>query len=165
MPPGYRSGIGRSAQGADAFLLLSKRLKAAGDGELRKELHRAVAAAGKPLIPKIRAAAMRDLPSAGGLNQRIAKKPYKSTVRTGVKTAGLRIVGTKVDPRINQGRVWHPVFGRKGKPKNEGRNSVVQNVPSAAGYFDDTLRESAPQIREDVTEVLADFARRLTRPL
>ena len=159
MPPGYRSGIGRSAQGADAFLALSKRLKAAGNGELRKELHKAVREAGKPLIPKVRAAALRDLPSAGGLNRRIAKKPYRAQARTGVKTAGLRITGGKVDPRINnQGRIAHPVFGRP-------NSTVVQNVPGARGYFDETIRDEAPQIREDVTEVLVDFARRLTRPL
>jgi hypothetical protein len=159
MPPGYRSGVGRSAQGADAFLALSKRLKEAGEAEIRKELHKAVRNAGKPLIPKVRAAALRELPSAGGLNQRIAKKPYRSQARTGAKTAGLRITGGKVDPRINnQGRIAHPVFGR---PKS----TVVQTFPEARGYFDETLRGEAPQIREEITEVLVDFAQRLMRPL
>jgi hypothetical protein len=60
----------------------------------------------------------------------------------------VRIVGTKVDPRINsQGRIAHPVFGRKG-------STVVQQVPRLKGYFDETLRESAPQVRADVVAVL-----------
>lgn len=155
---GYRSGVTRSAQGADAFLLLSKRLKEAGDTQVRNELHKAVRAAGRPLIPKVREAARRDLPRAGGLNERIAKKPYRSQTRTGVRTAGLRITGTKVDPRINEsGRVVHPTFGR--------RPFVVQTVPGAKGYFDKTLQAEAPAIRAAVTEVLVEFAGRLSRPL
>lgn len=145
--------------GADALLALSKRLKATGETELRKELHKSVREAGKPLIPKIREAARNNLPTHGGLNERIARKPYRAQVRTGVKTAGLRITGGKVDPRINnQGRIAHPVFGRPG-------STVVQNVPEARGYFDETLRDSAPQIRDTVTEVLVDYAKKLTRPL
>lgn len=153
-----------SIRGAEQFLALSKRLKAAGETGLRRELHKAVAAAGKPLIPKVRAAAMDELPTRGGLNRRIAKKPYRSQTRTGAKTAGLRITGAKVDPRINnEGRIGHPVFGRKGKPKNGGRNYVVQQFPEAAGYFNETLAREAPSVRDEVADVLADFTDRIAR--
>lgn len=152
-----------TVRGADAFLAVSKRLKAAGETELRKELHKAMRDAAKPLIPKIREAARADLPQAGGLNERIAKKPYRSQVRTGAKTAGVRITGTKVDPRINQGRVAHPVFGRKGKAKNGGKNVVVQQVPEAEGYFDETIREQAPEIRAELVDTMAEFLNRLAQ--
>jgi hypothetical protein len=145
-------------RGADALLAVSKRLKDAGAKEARKALHRGVAGAAKPIIPKIRQAARDQLPAQGGLNERIARKPYRAQVRTGVKTAGVRITGGKVDPRINQGRVAHPVFGRPG-------STVVQYVPEARGYFDDTVRDAAPQIRDDVVEVLEDFAKRLLKGL
>jgi hypothetical protein len=76
----------------------------------------------------------------------------------------VRIVGTKVDPRINnQGRVFHPVFGRKGQAANGGVNAVVQQVPGAKGYFDETLTQSGPKIRVEVVTVLNEFAQRLTR--
>lgn len=146
----------KSIKGADDFLALSKRLKAAGQTELRKELHKTMRDAAKPLIPLVREAARRDLPKAGGLNERIARKPYRAQVRTGAKTAGVRIVGTKVDPRINQGRIAHPVFGRP-------HSTVVQQVPEAAGYFDETLRDQGPEIRDEMREMLAAWLDRLAR--
>ena len=153
----------KSIKGADDLLRLSKALKAAGQTELRKELHKTMRNAAKPVIPAVREAARKQLPTAGGLNERIAKKPYRAQVRTGAKTAGVRITGSKVDPRINQGRVWHPVFGRKGKAKNGGRNAVVQQVPSADGYFDDTIRERGPEIRDDLRAAFQAFLNRLAR--
>ena len=142
-------------KGADDFLRLSKALKAAGQKDLRKELHKAVAAAAKPVIPAVREDARRDLPKHGGLNERIARKPLRAQTRTGEKTAGVRIVGSKVDPRINEGRVYHPVFGR--------RPGVVQQVPSAKGYFTDTIARQAPEIRSAVLQVLDEFTDRIVR--
>ena len=154
-------GAAAGVKGADDFLKLSKALKAAGQTELRKELHKAVRDAAKPLLPKVREAARRDLPKKGGLNERIAKKPYRAQARTGAQTAGVRIVGTKVDPRINQGRVAHPVFGRKGKPKNGGRNTVVQQVPQAKGYFDQTLEHAGPEVQAALLALMQQWTRDL----
>jgi len=149
-------------RGADEFLRLSKRLKEAGETELRKELHKAVRVAAKPLIPAVRAAGREAFPQRGGLARRMGKKPYRSQARTGARTAGVRIVGTQVDPRMNaEGRIWHPVFGRTGKPKSGGRNSVVQDVPAVKGYFDKTLTDAAPEVRAELIRVVASFADRI----
>lgn len=142
-------------KGADDFLALSKALKAAGKTELRKELNKQMREAAKPLIPKVREAARSSLPKKGGLNERVARKSYRAQVRTGEKTAGVRIVGAKVDPRINEGRVYHPVFGRK--------PGVVQNVPEATGYFDKTLNDGGPAIREDLLRAFNNFTERIVR--
>lgn len=123
-------------RGAEQFLALSKRLKREGQTGLRKELNKAMRDAAKPLIPKVRAAARADLPHRGGLAERIARKPYRVKVSTAASTAGVSIVGTKVDPRINAGRVYHPVFGH--------RPGVTQSV--RGGYFDRTLSESGPSV-------------------
>jgi hypothetical protein len=120
-------------------------------------LHKAVAKAAKPLIPKVKQAAAQNLPQRGGLAQRISKKPLRAQTRTGATTAGVRIVGTKVDPRINEGRVYHPVFGRT--------PGVVQNVPQAKGYFSETLTREGPSIQQDVLAVLAAFNEQLGRGL
>src|SRR5438874_1699427 len=120
---------GVRVQGADDFYKLSKALKAAGQAELRKELNKSMRDAAKPLLPKVRAAAAASLPRKNGLNQRIAKKPFRVQTRTGASTAGVRIVGTNVDPRIDEGRLYHPVFGRT--------PGVVQRV--TPGYFSETL--------------------------
>lgn len=148
----------KSVKGADDLLALSKRLKAAGQTELRKELHKAMRTAAKPLIPEVRKAARAQLPKSGGLNERIARKPYRAQVRTGAKTAGVRITGSKVDPRINEGRVAHPVFGRS-------KSTVVQQVPSAQGYFDETLRDQGPQVRDELRRTLAAWTERIARGL
>jgi hypothetical protein len=157
-----RSGSGDGVRGAEAFLALSRRLKEAGQTELRKELHKAVAATAKPLVPKVKKAGEAKAPTRGGMARHMGKKQYRAQTRTGEQTAGVRIVGTKVDPRIDAtGRVAHPVFGRKGKAKNGGKNTVVQEIPGLAGYFSETLEQSGPEVRDVMVDVLNDFVRRM----
>ncbi|MEI4273928.1 hypothetical protein TEK04_19580 [Klenkia sp. LSe6-5] len=146
----------RSRKGAEDFVALSKAMKAAGQTELRKELHRAVRQAAKPVIPKVRAAARSKLPARGGLNRRVARKPLRAAVLTGSgSTVGVRIVQGKSDRRLNDsGRLAHPTFGRP-------RSTVVQQVPGAVGFFDQTIRGQAPKIRADIADVLVDFRDRL----
>jgi hypothetical protein len=147
---------GLSARGARDFLTVSKHLKAAGEGDLRKEFHKTVRDAAKPLLPKVREAARSRGPKRGGLNSRLAKKPYRVQARTGAKTAGVRIVGSKVDPRINNlGRVAHPVYGRG--------PAVIQYVPKLKGYFDETLQQSGPAVQADVVKAMDDWVRHLMR--
>jgi hypothetical protein len=152
---GSASSGGSGVGGAEDFLRLSKALKAAGQTELRKELNKAMRNAAKPLLPKVRQAARDTLPKKNKLNERIAKKPFRVQTRTGANTAGVRIVGSKVDPRINEGRVYHPVFGRT--------PGVVQRV--TPGYFDKTLTEHGPQVRDDLAKALDDFAETLIQGL
>jgi hypothetical protein len=157
---GRVSGGGARVEGADAFYRLSKRLKevgGTGKGSLRNEMNTALKKVVKPVVPKVKEAARAKLPKAGGLNERVAKRTPKVVTATGVKTAGIRIQDKTTDPRINQGRIFHPVFGR--------RPGVVQRFPRAGGYFDKTIERQAPAVRNDVVEVLADFAQRITRPL
>jgi hypothetical protein len=153
----------RSVKGTSDFVKLSKALKEAGEKGLRKELHKTVQSAAKPLIPKIRAAA-REVPGSGGIGAHYGKKSYRAQTRTGQKSAGVRIVGPKTDPRVDaQGRVAHPVFGRKGKAANGGKNTVVQKVPAIQGFFSETLEGSAPQIRADFVQAFNDFTDRIVR--
>ena len=150
------SGFGVSTRGARDFLAVSKYLKTAGETGLRKQFHKTVRDAAKPLIPLVRQSARNAGPKKGGLNERLAKKPYRAQTRTGVNTAGVRIVGTKVDPRINDlGRIAHPVFGRK--------PSVVQYDPALKGYFDKPLQAAAPLVQKDVTAAMQDWTSRLLR--
>lgn len=144
--------------GADDLLALSKKLKAMGQTELRKELHKAVRDAAKPLIPKVKEAARAKLPRSGGMNEHYARKRYRAQTRTGVQTAGVRIVAPKTDPRVDeQGRVAHPVFGRRDIPKE------IQTVPGAKGFFSETLRQEGPEVRDEVLEVIRDYTIRTLR--
>lgn len=151
---GSATGGGVSVRGAEDFLALSKRLKAAGQTELRKELNKSMRQAAKPLLPKVREAARANLPKHGGLNERIARKPIRIQTRTGANTAGVRVVGTKVDPRIDEGRVFHPVFGRK--------PGVVQRI-KGRGYWSKTLEKSGPDVRGDVLKALEGFTKQVLK--
>ena len=150
-------GTSVSGKGAEQLLRVSKALKAAGEGDLRKQFHKTIRTAAKPAIPAVRKSAREKGPKAGELNERLAQKPYRTQVRTGAKTAGVRIVGTKVDPRINAlGRIQHPVFGRAGK-------KVVQYDSDLKGYFDEPLKELGPTIQKDVVNAMTEFTRSVLR--
>jgi hypothetical protein len=148
--------VGLSTRGARDFYAVAKHLKTAGDGAVRKEFLKAVRGPAKPLPAKVKQSARDRGPKEGGLNEELAKKPVRVQTRTGAKTAGVRVVGTKVDPRINGlGRIQHPVFGRK--------PPVVQYVPALKGYFDDPLMAAAPAIQTEVVRAMDDFVRDLLR--
>ena len=149
-------GRARSTKGAEDLLAVSKRLKEAGQTGVRKELNRGLQQAAKPLIPKVRAAAEK-LPSRGGMNTHYARKRYRAQVRTGQRTAGVRIVAPKTDPRVDgEGRVAHPVFGRP-------QSTVVQQVPEAKGFFSETLAGEGQAIQADLRAVLNDFTTRIAK--
>lgn len=161
---GNLRGSARSAGGsqvasnaAQEFLRVSRILKNAGEADLRKQFHKTVRDAAKPLIPKVRESARAKGPKKNRLNERLAKNPYRVQTRTGVSTAGVRIVGTKVDPRINaQGRIAHPVFGRPG-------STVVQFDPQLKGYFDEPLQAAGPEVQKAVVDAMTDFTRSILR--
>lgn len=143
-----------TVKGADDFLALSKRLKAAGEGDLRKALNKGLREAAKPLIGKTRAAARQKLPRRGGLAALVAKEPQRVQVRTG-NSAGVRVVVGKsrgAAQAADRGVVRHPVFGRD--------TFVEQKVDP--GWFSETAQDEAPAIRDDVADVLEDFTRRVS---
>lgn len=136
--------------GAEDFYRLSKALKQAGEIELRKQLNKALRDAAKPLIADTRDAARKNLPHRGGLADLVAKGPIRVQVRTGAKTAGVRIVGKGQGLRgADRGKVRHPVFGHRGK-------FVTQDVPP--GWFTETLQEKAPKVRPAIDQALQAVA-------
>ena len=143
--------------GADQFLALSKALKHAGRTELRKELNTGMRRAAKPLIPKTRAEALKRLPQRGGLAKQVAKEPQRVQVRTGARTAGVRIVVGKKSGGArgaNRGVVRHPVFGNR-------ERWVDQKVP--AGWFDEPLQDSAPAVRPELEKAIQRVADQVVR--
>ena len=135
--------------GADQFLRLSKALKHAGRGELRKELNKRLREAAKPLTAETRAAALAGLPKRGGLNRAVAQAPQRVQVRTGDQTAGVRVVvaskrGTAARGS-DEGVIRHPVFGDRG-------TFVSQQVPP--GWFSGTLQAKAPTVKPAVERAI-----------
>lgn len=153
---GTFKGRGFEVAGADQFLQLSKALKKMGDGgATRKKLHKGVKKAAKPLIPKARAEAKSRLPSSGGLAQQVAREPARIQVRTG-KNFGVRVVVGKKRggaQAANRGVVRHPVFGQ----------DVWVDQKVKPGWFDDPMKESAKDIREDVRAAMNDVVETIAR--
>jgi len=142
-------------RGAEDFLRLSKALKGAGALDLRKELHREMSKAARPLIPQARAAARLQLPQRGGLAARIAKKtPIRAQVRTGVDTAGVRITAGKRRSAAwtadQLGYVWHPVYGNR---------KAWARTCTREGWFSSTLdANSAKAIRPAIEAAMGTIA-------
>ncbi len=140
------------------LLALSKRLKQVGETDLRKEFHAAVKAAAKPLARKVKAEAPKRIPShRGGIGEHYGKKKVQPSVRTGATTAGVSLRMPKTDPRVDaQGRIFHPVFGRKvglgGK-----KISQVQTLPGVKGFFSEAANEAAPEVVDDILAVIRDY--------
>lgn len=149
-------------QGADDFLRLSKALKAAGEKELRKGLHkglRQAVAKHKPTVAEGLAAALPSGLSGRGANvkQAIQVKTGKNPgvtvgIRYGKAGRGLGAANAKL---VNaSGAIRHPAFSRS--------RWVTQSV-GGSGWFDEGWRKAAPELREELVAVLEDIANQVVR--
>ena len=142
--------------GAETFLQLSKALKHAGRKEMRKELHKGVRKAARPLIPKARAEARRRLPKRGGLAELVAREPARTQVRTG-SDPGVRIViGKKRGGAraTNKGAIRHPVFGQ---------DVWVEQKISPAGWFDESMMGEKRAIQRDIEKAILNVVDQISR--
>lgn len=142
-------------RGADDFLRAARAMRDAGRGDLLKEMQKALRKAPKTITQQSRQRALSSLPSSGGLAQRVARAPQRVTARAGNTTAKVVLrVGKKGSGArgADDGLVRHPVFGNR-------RAFVGQRV--TPGWFTQTARNQAPQVRREVTDTLADYAARL----
>jgi hypothetical protein len=158
---------GAEDMGARVFYEMSAKLKRAGAGDLRKQLHKEVREAAKPLLPAVRRQAAARFPTRGGLNKHMAKgSRYRTVAKTGLSTAGVSIRANRTDPRVDRrGRVQHPIFGRK--PDKSRRkelaaagktDTAVQMVPNAVGFFSETIEERAHYVKKDLLDALERWA-------
>lgn len=151
---GRQSGL----DGADDLLRVSKALKAAGQVELRKQLNKGLRDAAKPMRQVAKDAALRDLPQRGGLNRFVAGKRTRIAVKTG-REPGVSVVVAKQDPRLEEGRLVHPVFNRR---RADGKRVVVvQRIRPR--IFSQALGLAAPQVRDELVAVINDMAQRIAR--
>lgn len=98
-----------------------------------------------PARDEVRRSALASLPRRGGLNQWVADADVSTSVLTGARSAGVRIVSKRQSstkqtdlPKIDAGQVRHRVFGKwlRGVP--------TQNVPP--GYFTRPLSGLDPAV-------------------
>lgn len=136
---------GFEVRGADDFLRLSKTLKAAGRGDLRKELNRRIRIAAKPAVKAVKDAAREGLPQTGGAGAFFGRKSATVVTATG-KDPGVKIKFAKADPRLDsEGRLSHPVFGRPG-------SRAITNI--RPGILSEGFQSSAPDVLDEVEKAI-----------
>lgn len=154
-------------KGADELERIARRLKEAGNKNLRKELYRGLARAAKPTAAAGRRAALEELPKRGGLAKKIASSRYSTKTRAAGQKVGVRITakgpknagGGEIDIRsLNRGRLRHPVYARGDDRKKW--TWVDQSVPP--GWWEDAMQIAADEeIRDALLAVLDEIARKM----
>lgn len=133
---------------------IALRLRTEGQRGLQREMNAAFRASTRPLIASVRAAARERLPKAGGLNEQQASQAIRVSVLTGSRSAGVRIrTRTRGSMQTDKGYVRHPVFGTW----RPGVSS--QQIPGAAGWWTDTLRQLSPAITPAILAEMNRVAR------
>lgn len=151
-------------RGAEEFYRLSKALKAAGHTELRKELHKGLRDAVKPIMPKAKERLGKGLPkaiSASAVRQVVQVKTGSDPgITVGVRYGSKR--ATNAQMANTQGKIRHPVFADGQKTRKQWR-WVNQDVPDAKGWFDETYKTAAPEIRKALEQVVSDTVEKVVR--
>ena len=131
--------------------LLAKRLKAAGQVGVRREMVKSLKLAAKPLIPDIQASAREALPKRGGMNAYMAAKRPRVSVRTGARTAGVSIQYKGKGAPSDTGEWRHPVFGHKDR-------WAVTKFPAAQGWYERGAEKGTPAAKAAMDAVLVAVA-------
>ena len=148
--------VDAGVQGAEDLAHLGSRLKDAGNGELRKELLRGIRNSVKRVIPDVQESARSRLPKGGGLADRVASQKWAARSSLGSSSAKVSLVGSgmKALRDIDRGRLRHPVFGNRDR-------WVQQQVEP--GFFSEPVENAVPKVRNEIADVMADVANRITR--
>lgn len=119
---------------------IAVRLREAGDRGNLNALRKSIRTSAAPLVSAVKEAAVEKLPHGGGLNEQVASQRVGVSIRTGARTAGVRLTTTAPDTsQTDQGFVRHPVFGNR-------KRWVREEIPQAAGWWSQTLTDKAPAV-------------------
>ena len=130
-------------RGSQDLATLAKRLKDAGRNDLRKELLKGVRESGADTVLEIRASALEHLPRRGGLAAKVAAE--KASMRASYAASGARVsLRRKRGRGLNAGRLRHPVHGNR---------EVWVQQPVNQNWFDDPIRDAAPDISRKIEAV------------
>lgn len=141
--------------GVEQLRVLSARLKAAGDGGLRRALLRRIRQAAQPAIPDIRQSAHDVLGDKGGLADLVAGS--KIGVRTRLSgSVGVQIRGVGVQNlrRMNEGQLRHPLWGNR----THWYDQAIR-----PGWFAAPIEKRKPSITYGIEQAMKDTARKITK--
>ena len=145
-----------AVSGANQLAALTRRLKAAGEGGLKRDMLRGLREGAKPLVETAHASALENLPKKGGLNEIVAAQKIVVRTRTSGGNPGVRVVGVSREhlKDMDAGRLRHPVFGNR-------KAWVTQQIKP--GWWSDALMAEVPKVRRALIAVLAETARKVER--
>ena len=120
-----------AGSGSAQLAALAVRLKAQGDKTIRPQMLQGLKAGAAPCTVAVKAAATEKLPHGGGLNIQVAGQKVTVSVRTGARTAGIRMNTTAPDTKqTDAGGVRHPVFSRKTVTKTKDAKGKTTKTSS-----------------------------------
>ena len=137
--------------------LLAKRLKAAGQVGIRREMVKALKLAAVPLVPDIQESAREMLPRRGGMNAYMAAKRPKVSVRTSVRSAGVSIRYTGKGAYSDTARWRHPVFANGNQTRAQWK-WVEQTYSPAKDWFEKGAEKATPAAKREMDAVLTSVA-------
>jgi hypothetical protein len=149
------------ADAAAELEALAFRLRRAGDGELVREVAKAMRDAVVPVQDEIRAGLRPDLPDryAAELD---ADLRLGVNVRTNERDPGVAITGQARSKarklrNLDEGRLTHPVFGNREHWRTQEEPSVQP------GWFSGPAEAAGPRVRAGIEKALADVADKAVR--
>jgi len=153
-----------TVRGAGDFMRLSKALKEAGRTDLRKQLHKGLRDAVKKVMPEAEQKLAEQLPylkRGKAVNQVVQVKTGRDPgVTVGMRYGSRRSTNARL--ANSKGVFRHPVWADGAKTRKEWR-WVNQPVPGALGWFDNTYRDAAPEIRRQIEAVMGDLINDIVR--
>ena len=135
---------------------LGARLQGAAAVGIRRSTQAQIRAAVKPLIPIIQDSARASLPKAGGMNNFVAKRRPRTSVRLGPRVQSVRITYRGKGAPSDKGPWRHPVFGNR-------KVWVSQEYGPAEGWWERAEAEGTPLAKVLMSGVLRDVAAEVNR--
>jgi hypothetical protein len=144
------------ADAAAELEALAFRLRRAGDGELVREVTRAMRDAVVPVQDQIRAGLKPKLPDRYAADLE-ADLRLGTNVRTNERDPGVAITGTTTGKgrklrRLDAGLLTHPVYGNREHWSTQAEPSVQP------GWFSGPAQDAAPRVRAGIEQALEDVA-------
>lgn len=161
-------------EGAQAFQILARHLKDAGEGGLRRELSAGIRDAAQPVLTQIRGELPGYMPDRYATTLDADLKLSVSQRIGGTATAGIQIRATaptvtgSLSPRarrsltgrklkrLEAGLLTHPLFGDR-------EHWYTQTGGMKPGFFTGPVERSAPQMRDAVLAAMRRVAGQVTR--
>jgi hypothetical protein len=160
-----------SVTGAADFAALSARLKEAGQTGLRRELYKAISAAGDDLVKEIGSLEHLNPYMPDHYAEVLASDLEVRVYKRGGNDAHITLQAQSRPPRKRKlvqlderGILVHPVFGKGGGGAGTHRKEwtwVTQFRSVRKGFFTDPVKRCAPDVRKRIGDAIAETARKI----